>query len=55
MGLRQGERFLPAVSGFVRLKGFLERILEREVDLVTPDAIKERYRESILKDAVRAA
>jgi len=40
---------------FVRLKGFLERILEREVDLVTSDAIKERYRESILKDAVRAA
>lgn len=43
------------MPGFVRLKGFLERILEREVDLVTPDAIKERYRESILKDAVRAA
>ena len=40
---------------FVRLKGFLERILEREVDLVTSDAIKERYREYILKDAVRAA
>ena len=40
---------------FVRLKGFLERILEREVDLVTSDAIKERYRESILKGAVRAA
>jgi len=40
---------------FVRLKGFLERILERGVDLVTPEAIKERYRDSILKDAILAA
>ncbi|MCL6473388.1 MAG: nucleotidyltransferase family protein [Firmicutes bacterium] len=40
---------------FVRLKTFLEKLLQREVDLVTPDALKERLREKILKEAISAA
>jgi predicted nucleotidyltransferase len=40
---------------FIRLKLFLERILGMPVDLVTPDALKESMRETILKEAIRAA
>ncbi len=40
--------------GFVRLKNYLEGLLGRTVDLVTPDALKERLREEILKEAVYA-
>ena len=40
---------------FVRLKIYLEKLLQRKVDLVTPDALKERMREQILKEAIRAA
>ena len=40
---------------FVRLKIYLENLLQRKVDLVTPDALKERMREQILKEAIRAA
>lgn len=38
---------------FVALKGWLESILGRPVDLVTPDTLKPRLRERILKEAVR--
>ena len=40
---------------FVRLKIYLEKLLQRKVDLVTPDALKERMREQILKEAICAA
>lgn len=40
---------------FVRLKTYLESLLGRPVDLVTPDALRDYQREEILKEAVRAA
>jgi uncharacterized protein len=40
---------------FVGLKLDLERLLQRPVDLVTPSGLKSWMRESILKEAVRAA
>jgi len=40
---------------FVRVRRFLESILEAKVDLVTRDAIKRQLREAILSEAVRAA
>ena len=40
---------------FVRLNNYLEKLLGAKVDLVTPDALKERLRDSILKEAIRAA
>lgn len=41
--------------GFVRLRRYLEQILGRSVDLATLDVIREPMRESVLRDAVRAA
>lgn len=38
---------------FVELKNWLESVLSRPVDLVTPANIKPRIRERILKEAVR--
>lgn len=38
---------------FVDLKGWLESILQRPVDLVTPTNLKPRIRDRVLKDAVR--
>jgi predicted nucleotidyltransferase len=40
---------------FIRLKNYLETILGRPVDLVTPDALKAKLRDAILKEAIRAA
>ncbi len=40
---------------FVRLKNYLEALLGQSVDLVTPDALKERLRDRILREAIRAA
>lgn len=40
---------------FIRLKSHLEKLLQAPVDLVTPDALKDRVREKILKEAIRAA
>lgn len=37
---------------FIRLKQFLERILECEVDLVTPDALRESMKAGILEEAI---
>lgn len=39
---------------FIRLKNYLEELLGLPVDLVTPDAIKDKMREQILKEAVYA-
>lgn len=37
---------------FVRLKMLLEELLDRKVDLVTPDALHPALRDRILKEAV---
>jgi uncharacterized protein len=40
---------------YARLKMYLEEILERPVDLVTPEALRRELREDILREAIRAA
>lgn len=40
---------------FARLQAFLEEILGRRVDLVTPGALRESMRERVIREAVRAA
>ncbi|MGY2975781.1 nucleotidyltransferase family protein [Thermostichus sp. MS-CIW-37] len=39
---------------FVRLKRYLEKILESPVDLGTPDSLKPYLQESVLREVVRA-
>ncbi|MGV0025431.1 nucleotidyltransferase family protein [Phormidesmis priestleyi] len=39
---------------FVRLKRYLEEILESSVDLGTPDSLKPYLREPVFKEAIRA-
>lgn len=39
---------------FIDLKTHLEDVLERKVDLVTPDSLHPRLRENILREAVNA-
>lgn len=39
---------------FIRLQNYLEKILQRRVDLVTPEALKPQLRELILSEAVYA-
>jgi hypothetical protein len=39
---------------FIRLKQFLEEILDCPVDLATPEALRQSMREQILKEAIRA-
>ena len=41
--------------GCIRLKQYLEQMLGRSVDLATFDAIREPMRESVLREAIRAA
>lgn len=40
---------------FARLKMYLEAMLGRRVDLVTPQALREELREDILRESIRAA
>ncbi len=40
---------------FVRLQLYLEALLGRPVDLVTPDALRPEFREAVLDEAIRAA
>ena len=40
---------------YARLQMYLEEILERPVDLVTPEALRPELREEILREAIRAA
>jgi predicted nucleotidyltransferase len=40
---------------FARLKMYLEEALGHEVDLVTPEALRQELREGILREAIRAA
>lgn len=39
---------------FVRLKRYLEEILEHSVDLGTPDSLKPYLREPVFREAIRA-
>ena len=39
---------------YVRLKMYLGEVLERPVDLVTPEALRQELREDILREAIRA-
>jgi hypothetical protein len=39
---------------FARLKLYLEELLSRKVDLVTPEALRKELRENIMKEAIRA-
>ena len=51
--------FLPGARvglfGLVRLQRRLSEILERPVDLATPDALHKALKDKIMKEAVRAA
>ena len=40
---------------FARLKLYLEDLLNRKVDLVTPEALRKELRDDILREAIRAA
>ena len=40
---------------YARLKLYLEEMLGRQVDLVTPEALRKELREDILREAIRAA
>ncbi|HVC32386.1 MAG TPA: nucleotidyltransferase family protein [Chloroflexota bacterium] len=40
---------------FVELQEYLERILDRPVDLFTPDSLRDEIRRDVLKEATRAA
>lgn len=40
---------------FARLKLYLEELLDRQVDLVTPEALRKELREGILQEAIRAS
>ncbi len=42
-------------DNYMGLKEFLEALFARPVDLVLKDSIKSRIRESILREAIRAA
>lgn len=39
---------------FVRLKRYLEEILESSVDLGTPNSLRDYLREPVLREAIRA-
>jgi uncharacterized protein len=39
---------------FARLKIYLEELLGRKVDLVTPEALRKELRETILREAIHA-
>ena len=42
-------------DAYMNVKEYLESLFRRRVDLVLKSALKERIRESILREAVRAA
>lgn len=44
----------PSLTGFVGLKLYLEEILERPVDLVTADALREELRPRVLDEVIYA-
>ena len=40
---------------FIRVRRYLADLLQERVDLVTPDALKPKMREQVLKEAIHAA
>ena len=40
---------------FIDFQMYLERLLGRRVDLVTPDGLRERLKEHVWREAIRAA
>lgn len=44
----------PSLTGFMRLKLYLEDILDRPVDLVTTDTIREEFKPAILNEVIYA-
>jgi len=42
----------PVGWGFVDLKDYLQKILKTKVDLATPDALKTRMKDTVLKEVV---
>lgn len=40
--------------GFLEVKGYLEELLGRSVDLVTERALRQEYRDAVLREAVHA-
>ena len=45
----------PSFAGYMAVKERLESLLQRRVDLVSKAAIKPRLKETILREAIRAA
>ena len=45
----------PGFFDFLKLKEYLENILERRVDLVTEKALKKQLRKQIMQEAERVA
>jgi hypothetical protein len=41
--------------GFLEVKGYLEHLLGRPVDLVTVRALRPEYRDAVLREAVHAS
>jgi hypothetical protein len=48
-------RETPTFSGYMKLRIFLETLLDTEVDLVTESGLRERVRPYVERDAVRVA
>jgi predicted nucleotidyltransferase len=44
----------PGIFGFLELKEYLEKLMQCSVDLVTRSALKEQFREQVIKEAVNA-
>ncbi|MCD6527770.1 MAG: nucleotidyltransferase family protein [Desulfuromonas sp.] len=45
----------PGIFAFLELKDYLEKTVNRPVDLVTDKALKEQLRDSIMQEAVRVS
>lgn len=45
----------PTFDGYMGLKFFLEDLLGTRVDVATPDMLKPRIRDNVLREAVRVA
>ena len=45
----------PSLFDFLRLRGYLEDLVARKVDLVTETGLKERARQYVERDAINVA
>ena len=46
-------RKTPGIFAFLDLKGYLETLIGRTIDLVTEGALKKQLRDSIMREATR--